>query len=194
MRLMQLMPWLICVLKLISKVQMFVLKPDKWLIISNKTQTEYTVEDVDAMVHEIYTLRKRLFEISYIEGNDKATSYYTGLPSWFVFLHLYMFLSTDVLSSVGLSCEEELLAVLCHLRLGLSIQDLAKRLNVSVANMSMIFQMWLNYKIELPDYLATKRSFAAEYATSYPAEISKLLSKHWLFRYLLKHHQILVSF
>ena len=36
---------------------------------------------------------KPVFTFTYIEGNDKATQFYTGLPTWAVFLHLYMYLS-----------------------------------------------------------------------------------------------------
>lgn len=57
----------------------------------------------------------------------------TGLP-----------MSANVSPSKGLSRESELLAILSCLRLHLSIQDLGRRMILSVGKMSAIFQKWIN--------------------------------------------------
>ena len=53
-----------------------------------------------------------------IEGNDDRIKFYTGLPSWAVFLHLFRFLAA-------------LLALFMRLRLSLLLEDIALRFDVS---------------------------------------------------------------
>ena len=63
-----------------------------------------------------------------IEANDKTYTLFTGLPSWVVFFHLYMFLSpllTAGRSNCALSMENELFLVLVKLRLNLLFEDIA---------------------------------------------------------------------
>ena len=60
------------------------------------------------------------FGISIIKGNDKATSFYAGLPTWPVFLSLFMFLSPFATSvSLAVSLENQLFLTLARLRLNL---------------------------------------------------------------------------
>ena len=61
-----------------------------------------------------------------------------------MFLHLFMFLSADVSPSKNITLEDELFAVLSRLRLNLSLQDLAIRMDLSLGKMSAIFQKWLD--------------------------------------------------
>ena len=99
------------------------------------------------MIKENAALRRKVFEVSNIQGNDKATGYYTGLPTWGMFLHLFMFLSADVSPSKNITLEDELLIyfpVLSRLRLKLSLQDLAIRMDLSLGKKSTIFQKWLD--------------------------------------------------
>ena len=71
------------------------------------------------------------FSVTKIESDDKATHFYTGLPSWSVFLHLYSFLSSFMCTTgprLFTNKQNELLIVLMKLRLNLMMEDLARRL------------------------------------------------------------------
>jgi len=91
---------------------------------------------------------KPVFSISSIEANDKATRFYTGLPTWAVFLYLYMYLSPFLYNSrqtrVFHRLEDELLLVLMKLRLNLMTEDLACRFGASTGSVSRIIQKWLD--------------------------------------------------
>ena len=89
------------------------------------------------------------FSIAYIQGDDKATQLYTGLPTWAVFLHLYMFLSPFLYiakhSHHFLHQENELLLiVLMKLRMNPMTEDLAIRFGISVGTVCRIQQRWLD--------------------------------------------------
>ena len=84
------------------------------------------------------------FSIAYTQGDSKATQFYTGLPIWAVFLHLYMFLSPFLYiakHSHHFLQENELLLVLMKLRM---TEDLAIRFGISVGTMCHIQQRWLD--------------------------------------------------
>ena len=58
-------------------------------------------EDEPVLVQENRLWRKLVdmkFGIRTLEGNDDRTKFYTGLPSWTVFLHLFLFLSVSASS------------------------------------------------------------------------------------------------
>ena len=80
------------------------------------------------MTEDNKLLRRQLaneaFGFKTIEGDDKSTKFYTGLPSWPVFLHLYLFLTppSSSPSSAKLSREDELFLVLVRLRLNLLLE------------------------------------------------------------------------
>ena len=92
-------------------------------------------------------LRKRLdaetFSVRIIEGNDHLTKFYTGLSTWVVFLHLYMFLSPFLSQPKALSLMDEFLITLMRLRLNLMVEDLAYQFRVSSSTASRIFHKWL---------------------------------------------------
>ena len=80
-----------------------------------------------------------------IEGNNKVTKFYTGLPTWAVFLHVFMFLSPFAMDVCSvLSLENQMLLALTRLRLNLLYEDLAVRFGVSIGTASSIFDAWLN--------------------------------------------------
>ena len=83
-----------------------------------------------------------------IEGNDKKTEFYTGLPSWEVFLKVYKLLIAHAplqkWQRSHLTLKDELVIVLMRLRLNLMLEDLAYRFNVSKSTISRIFQTWLD--------------------------------------------------
>ena len=60
-------------------------------------------EEEPVLVQENRLLRKKVEDMRFgfktIEGNDGRTKFYTGLPSWAVFLHLFLFLAAPASSS-----------------------------------------------------------------------------------------------
>ena len=72
--------------------------------------------------------------------NDESTKFFTGLPSWQVFLHLLSFLAPFLGQSTALSVQDQLLMVMMRLRLSLFVKDLAIRFNVSAASAHRIIQ------------------------------------------------------
>ena len=119
-------------------------------------QTENSASSVKALKEENGILRKQIqeerFGVDKIQGNNHMTRFYTGLPSWGVFLHIFCFLSPYVTPSSRLCQEDELFLVLIRLRLGLFLQDLANRFQIYLSPASRIFQEWL-------DVMCTRLSF-----------------------------------
>ena len=87
------------------------------------------MKQVRTLEEENTELRKRLdaetFSVRIIEGADYLTKFYTGLPAWVVFLHLFMFLSPFLPQPRALSPMDEFLLTLMRLRLNLMLEDLA---------------------------------------------------------------------
>ena len=87
------------------------------------------------------------FSVTKIESDDKATHFYTGLPSWPVFLHLYSFLSPFMCTTgpcLFTNKQNELLIVLMKLRLNLKMEDLASCFRIGLGSVSRIVQRWLD--------------------------------------------------
>ena len=125
------------------------------------------------------------FSVSMIEGNDKATQFYTGLPTWAVFFHLFMFISPFASSTpCVINLENQLFITLTKLRLNLLYKDLAGRCGVSIRTISTIFDRWLDIMYSRLKFLsmAYKRSCSAQYAWNFQATISKLPMHPWLLR------------
>ncbi len=94
-----------------------------------------------------------------IKENDKYTKFYTGLPNWVTFVWLFNLLlpfthrmryygcvdkETDGLRRhMRLSLEDQLLATLMRLKVGLFLTDLSDRFSVSVSHMSRIITTWV---------------------------------------------------
>ena len=76
---------------------------EELIVDKDDKETQTPDFDVDALRKENASLRRNVFGISNIQGDDKATKYFTGLPTWAMFLHLYMFLSADVSPSKDIS-------------------------------------------------------------------------------------------
>ncbi len=74
-------------------------------------------------------LAKKVFGVRIIEGNDMATKVFTGLPSWDMFLHVFMFLSSFVTPSKVVKLDDEFFSVLVRLRLNLFFSVICKALN-----------------------------------------------------------------
>ncbi|XP_062602320.1 uncharacterized protein LOC134264038 [Saccostrea cucullata] len=98
-----------------------------------------------------------------IKDNDAKTKFYTGLPTYAVFLWLFNFLKPKAermvywtgpsktagnqertrASTGSLKLIDQLFAVLARLRLGLFTQDIANRVGVSVGTYSKYFTTWI---------------------------------------------------
>ncbi|XP_078331887.1 uncharacterized protein LOC144625315 [Crassostrea virginica] len=108
-------------------------------------------------------LGKNKWGVERIKDNDGMTKFYTGLPAFAIFLWLFNYLapkcsrmtywrgqgqttSTDRvrMSSSILSPIDQLFAVLMRLKVGLYIQDIAERFQISCASFSMIFTTWIS--------------------------------------------------
>ncbi len=111
-----------------------------------------------------------------IEDNDEKTNFYTGLPSWAVFQHTLSFLSPHTkLSTNSLTLSDEFVFVLMRLKLGLLLEDLSTRFNVSIAVGSKIFQKWLevmyyrlNFLIKWPSREVIKENMPPLIKQLYP--------------------------
>ena len=121
--------------------------------------SQQTEEDIvrrsDMLLAENKELKERSFGVATIQGDDKATKFYTGLTSYGVFLHVFMFLSPFVKSSRSLALDEELFLTLTKLRLNLLLEDLARRYSISVGVTSNIFQKWLEVMFVRLQFLIT---------------------------------------
>ena len=117
-----------------------------------ETQTETFVEELMTKVHDLIEKNKSLnhqlqecaFSFKIIEANDNLTAFYTGLPSWVVFLHVYMYTIPYISQGCSLSSMDELFLTLVKLRLNLMHNDLACRFQISKSTISRIFHRWLD--------------------------------------------------
>ena len=112
-------------------------------------------DNSEIMMKKYKALSATVFGMCMIEGNNAATKFYTGLPSWGMFLHIYIFLSPFVTPSKSVQLDVELLAVLVRLRLNLFTVDLASRLGISNGTMVNIFQKFECYVCEAKKFLIT---------------------------------------
>ena len=113
---------------------------------------------------EVRTLLSQRFCLKRFEGSDSDIQFYTGLPSYPVFMCLYRYLEpllchlrlcrSDVKSTStqafkprarALQPIDELLQVLIRLQLGLLEQDLAHRVNIGIATVSRICVTWIKF-------------------------------------------------
>lgn len=82
-----------------------------------------------------------------IEGNDTATKFYTGLPSWDVYMLIFNFTAPYVprfrKSKSKLTLQDELLMVLMRLRLSLLVADLSYRFEISNSTVTTVFLQWI---------------------------------------------------
>ena len=135
-------------------------------------QTDMNGTAIDHLLIENRFFKSRLFDVNIIEGDDKKTSFYTGLQSWAVFIHVYMFLSPHLVSQSSLS---EFFLVLVRLRLGLLQGDLADRFQISIPAVSHVFQKWLrvmyshlNFLIKWPSREVVRNNLPLSFKELYP--------------------------
>ena len=144
-------------------------------------EEEHQCEQCTNLKMENELLRKQLANVTFgfrmIEGSDKKTRFYTGLPSYPVFVHLYLFLTPSLTSCKlsKLSLEDELFLVLVRLRLNLLLDDLAIRFKVTISVVSRIIQRWLNvmfvrlsFLISWPDRSICQQNMPVAFKETYP--------------------------
>ena len=108
------------------------------------------VNTIEKLKEHNRKLEQKLFSVSLIQGDDKATAFYTGLSHYAIFVHLFMFLSPFVRPSRSLS---EFFLTLVWLHLNLFLEDLASRFSISVGITSKIFQKWFDVMFERLKFL-----------------------------------------
>ena len=116
------------------------------------------------------------FGIQTIEADDKLTGFYTGLPTWPVFLHLFLFLNVSNASSLSrLSPENELFLALVRLRLGLLYEDLSVHFNVCLSVVTRTVKKWidltyirLSFLIAWPGQDVCRRNLPTVFKETYP--------------------------
>ena len=112
---------------------------------------------ITQLLEENKLLKRQLkdvtFGIEMIEANDEMTKFYTGLPTWPMFLHLLFFLNVTTHSCCKLSPENELFLVLVRLRLGLLYNDISVRFNLSLSAVARIVQKWIDIMYQRLSFL-----------------------------------------
>ena len=112
---------------------------------------------ITQLLEENKLLKRQLkdvtFGIEMIEANDEMTKFYTGLPTWPMFLYLLFFLNVTTHSCCKLSPENELFLVLVRLRLGLLYNDISVRFNLSLSAVARIVQKWIDIMYQRLSFL-----------------------------------------
>ena len=88
-----------------------------------------------------------------MQGNVSMTKFYTGLPSWDVFEHVYSILiphvSEKYLTHSKLQPRDELFLVLVHLHLNLLLEEIAYRFGMVKSTVTTICNLWICYGYEV---------------------------------------------
>lgn len=103
----------------------------------------------DAKTHTaMFRLQAQLLKVKFcaaiLKNDDEMTYFYTGLPTYKLFVGLFQILEPVARErSFGMHLIDEFFLVLVKLRLGVPHKDLAYRMNVSRSTISDIFQKWI---------------------------------------------------
>ena len=92
-------------------------------------------------------LRTCKYGCDLIKDNDTATKFYTGLPSWDMYMLIFNFVAPYIprirKSRSKLTLQDEFLMVLMRLRLNLLITDISYRFEISNSTVTSIFHQWI---------------------------------------------------
>ena len=103
-----------------------------------------SLQDKNTTLHK-QQQAESIMGVHMIEGNDKLTQTFTGLPSWAMFVHLFLYLSPfTVRSSNLLSTDNQMFLVLLKLRLNLIYEDLALRFGISTSTVQRVINRWID--------------------------------------------------
>ena len=83
-------------------------------------------------------LKSSHFSLKMLEGNDIRTKFYTGLPSWSVFLYVFMLVPLE-LNSRGNALRINFFLTLAKLWLNLLFKDIAHKFGISLAQPVVLF-------------------------------------------------------
>lgn len=103
----------------------------------------------DAKAHTaMFRLQAQLLKVKFcatiLKNDDEMTCFYTGLPTYKLFVGLFQILEPVARErNFGMHLIDEFFLVLVKLRLGVPHKDLAYRMNVSSSTISDIFQKWI---------------------------------------------------
>ncbi|XP_077488064.1 uncharacterized protein LOC144098950 [Amblyomma americanum] len=140
------------------------LEHENSLLRKDKSELQKEVEDLKSQLHDVkvQALKEKLklkdcvSKVHDFVSDEKRLVFYTGFNSFKKFdafvEHvecMYQTLKTGAGRPPALTMKEQLIAVLCRLRVGLLEQDLAYRLKVSVATVSAMYSFWVNFLYEM---------------------------------------------
>ncbi|XP_033727561.1 uncharacterized protein LOC117316886 [Pecten maximus] len=156
-------------------------------------------QENEALKLELENLKKEMKKskwcIEKIANDDQKTKFYTGLPTFAVFLWLFNFLqpkaqrmkywigsntaqaSDRCRSSTGsLQIIDQLFAVLMRLRLGLFTADIAERFHISEGTFSKYFSTWISLLFQelkllnpFPSRDIVNRTMPSSFKSKYPS-------------------------
>ena len=153
---------------------------EKYGLCSDK-ETQTPPDQLDVLLEEIERLKSELksnrFDFRMLERNDSKTKFYTGLPSWPVFLYVFTFVSRDLnpRGNHALCLEDQFILTLVKLRLNLLMEDIAYRFGVSLSTASCTFSKWidilftrLNFLIAWPQKDILLKNMPPAFSQLYP--------------------------
>ena len=101
-------------------------------------------------------LSKVISPAARMSTDNDQTHFYTGLPSYAVFISLLSLLSTLVPTKsigCGLEASEQFLLVLMKLKLAVQNQDLAYRFGIHLTKVSKVFHLWIDVMFRVMSHL-----------------------------------------
>ena len=115
---------------------------------SDGTESASTTDETDGMPSSIalpLSSSSSQFSVSHIESDDKAVRFYTGLPSWTVFVYICITFFCHIwYTPLVLDFSRTRLIVLMKLRLNLMLEDLSRRFEIGTGSVFRVMQRWLN--------------------------------------------------
>ena len=116
---------------------------------SVQTQTQATDNPIPPELEPSAMMSTSAISVASLKDNDSKTKFYTGLPTWTLFVRVFNLVSPFIIPSrTRLDLQDELILVLVKLRLNLPFQDLAYRWEVSISTISRLFHKWVDVMSE----------------------------------------------
>uniref|UniRef100_A0A224Z151 Protein containing DDE Tnp 4 domain n=1 Tax=Rhipicephalus zambeziensis TaxID=60191 RepID=A0A224Z151_9ACAR len=122
----------------------------------SEAQTELTIEYLKALEEDNHALRNELQSMrdrvntlqmtrTSLEQDDSRVKFYTGIPSFAILISLFTLIEKTVPHGPNnaLSKFQELILTLMRLRLGVPLQDLAYRFEVSQSTATRVVERWI---------------------------------------------------
>ena len=120
---------------------------DTCIEVNTESDKEESDTNVEVGIQTDELLRTCKYGCDLIKDNDTATKFYTGLPSWDMYMLIFNFTASYIprirKSRSKLTLLDELLMVLMRLRLNLLITDLSYRFEISNSTVTSVFHQWI---------------------------------------------------